>query len=114
VALSAASLSPADWDEVAALAHDLGLGWVLQRALDYAAAYLGLEPPVPPLGDPPPRFGPLRAGELLDGWLGVQVGRLALGGWGERDGYLRSALRARRQRLGSWIRRRSSGPGAMW
>ena len=106
VALAAERASEAEWLGAFAAARGLGLAWVLVRGLDYAASYLALRRERPPGTVRPPPWGPLRAEELLGGWPGVQLGRLALGGWGERDGYVRSAARARRAQLGHWWRAR--------
>ncbi len=105
--LAAESASPAQWQAAFDGADELGLSWVLHRALDYGAVHLGLDRPRPAMPARAPRLGPLRAGERFDGWLGVQVGRLALGGWTASDGYLRSAARARRGQLIGWLRRRA-------
>jgi len=108
VALAAQQASEVEWEGVFAAAHELGLGWVLDRGLDYAAHYLGLSRVRPRPAERPPAFGPLRAGESFEGWLGTQLGRLALGGWLEREGYLRSAARARRAQLRRWLTARPS------
>jgi hypothetical protein len=99
VALAAGRASEAEWRGAFVAARDLELSWVLDRGLEYAAHHLGLRRRRPWGPGRPPPFGPLRIGERLDGWLGTQLGHLALGGWRERDGYLRSAARARRTDL---------------
>jgi hypothetical protein len=107
IGLLAGGLTAQEWEATSRLAHELGLGWVLQRALDYATTHLANPPPVRErLTEPPPAFGPLRVSERLDGWIGRQAGRVALGGWARRDGYLRSAVRARRQALLRALRHR--------
>jgi len=92
LALAARSASAASWQRAFELADDLGLGWVLHRALDYAARHLGLERErLVPVGSPPP-WGPLRAVEELNVPASLHLGRLAaLGGLG-RVRYLREVL----------------------
>ena len=68
------------------------LGWVLHRALDYAAALLAYDRPRPLPAGPPPRWGPLRAVEELDVRAAPHVGRLALLDWRGRGRYLRDVL----------------------
>jgi hypothetical protein len=103
IALAARQASEAEWLGAFEVARETGLGWVLERGLDYAAVYLALDRPRPWGASRPAPWGPLRANERFEGWVGTQLGRLALGGWLEPDGYLRSAARARgaqlRQRL---------------
>ncbi len=110
IALAAERATEQEWRGAFAAARELQLEWVLNRALDYAARHLGLSRERPSGPGRPPPWGPLRAGERLDGWIGTQLGRLALGGWHEPDGYLRSATRARLAGLGRRIgARRPSG-----
>jgi hypothetical protein len=113
--LAARAASEEDWEAGFAAADELGLTWVLHRALDYPQQYLDLNRPRPNAAGSPPPWGPLRANETFDGWLAAQVGQLSLGGWTGKDGYLRSALRARRRMLRARLRRRGvangSGPG---
>jgi hypothetical protein len=102
ISLAARQASEEEWLGAFEVARELGLGWVLDRGLDYAAEHMALhrERPWRPSGPVP--WGPLRANERFEGWVGTQLGRLALGGWLEPDGYLRSAARAR----GAQLRRR--------
>lgn len=98
VAVVAGALDEEQWEEAFATADRLGLGWVLHRALDHAGRQLGFSRARPASAGGPPAWGPLRAGEALGGWLGFQAGRVGIG-WHRRDGYLRSAARARRRAL---------------
>jgi Uncharacterised nucleotidyltransferase len=82
------AVSDDDWNPL--FAGDLG--WVLHRALDYAAALLAYDRPRPLPPGPPPRWGPLRAVETLDMRASPHVGRLALLGWRGRARYLRDVL----------------------
>lgn len=95
IALMARALSEPEWRAAFDLAEELGLGWVLHRGLDYAARYLGLARTRPSAPPRLPRWGPLRAGERLEGWIAFQAGRVPVAGWQRSDGYLRSAVRAR-------------------
>lgn len=74
----------AEWDAGFRRAEQLGLLWVLNRALDYAERYLGLTVarPIGP-GEPPP-FGPVRAVEELDLQASANIGRLAALPWRQR------------------------------
>lgn len=89
---SAAAASEADWARAFALSDELGLGWALDRALDYAGAHLGLARARPRAAAPPPPLGPLRAVEGLDMGASLHVGRLAALPWRERPAYLRTIL----------------------
>jgi hypothetical protein len=92
VALAARSASAESWRRAFELADQLGLGWVLHRALDYAARHLALERERPlPIGEPPP-WGPLRAVEELNVPASLHVGRLAALGGRARIRYLREVL----------------------
>lgn len=81
-----------DWRAAFALSDALGLGWALDRALDYAGAHLGLERARPRAAAAPPPLGPLRAVEGLDMGASLHVGRLAALPWRERPAYLRTIL----------------------
>jgi len=81
-----------EWSRAFEVAEATGLSWVLHRALDYAAALLGLERERPLPAGPPPPWGPLRAAETLDLRASTHVGRLAALGWGGRARYLRDVL----------------------
>lgn len=92
VALAARSASDGSWRRAFELADQLGLAWVLHRALDYAARHLGLERERPlPIGSPPP-WGPLRAVEELNVPASLHLGRLAALGGRARVRYLREVL----------------------
>jgi hypothetical protein len=108
VALAARQASEAEWLGAFEAARETGLCWVLDRGLDYAAEYLALDRPRPWSASKPAPWGPLRANERFDGWIGTQLGRLALGGWLQRDGYVRSAARARRAQLRQRLAARAS------
>jgi hypothetical protein len=90
--LAADALGDDEWERLFADADELGLGWVLHRALDYAAALLRYDRPRPRPAGPPPRWGPLRAVETLDVRASPHIGRLALLGWRGRVRYLRDVL----------------------
>jgi hypothetical protein len=105
IGLVARAAGDRHWGAAFEQAEELGLGWVLHRALDYAAVHLGLDRPRPNQAGPPPAWGPLRANERCEGWLALQVGQLSLGGWTRQDGYLRCAVRARRRMLRDRMRR---------
>jgi hypothetical protein len=99
VELVALAADEAEWERAFELADRLGLLWVLHRALDYAAAHLGLSRPRPrPAGDPP-AWGPLRAVEDLDMRASTHVGRLAALSWRERQAYLWAVLIPTREGL---------------
>lgn len=89
---AATAASAADWEAAFALGDDLDLGWALDRALDYAAAHLGLARPRPRPPVAPPAWGPLRAVEELDMSVSLHLGRLAALSWRERPAYLRTIL----------------------
>lgn len=82
------AVSDDEWNRL--FADDLG--WVLHRALDYAAALLAYDRPRPLPPGPPPRWGPLRAVETLDVRAAPHIGRLALLNWRDRARYLRDVL----------------------
>ena len=92
LALAAESASATSWRRAFELADQLGLLWVVHRALDYAARHLGLERERPlPMGSPPP-WGPLRAVEELNVPASLHFGRLATLGGRARMRYLREVL----------------------
>jgi hypothetical protein len=115
IALAEGQLMESGWRRAFSEAEAVGLSWVLHRALDYAGAHLHARRPRPGPAGRPPRWGPLRANERFGGWLGMQVGQLALGGWSDEEGYLRCAIRARRRRtwdgLRRWARHRDPAAG---
>ena len=92
LALVGSAASAGEWLRAFELAQELGLLWVLHRALDYPAELLGFERarPLPP--GPSPAFGPLRAVEELDLRASTHVGRLAALPWRARPGYVRDVL----------------------
>lgn len=92
LALAQRVASEEEWRRAFGLAGELGLLWVLHRALDYPAALLGADRPRPLPAGPRPRFGPLRAAEELDLRASTHVGRLAALRWRERPRYLRDVL----------------------
>jgi hypothetical protein len=105
LSLVGGSLSEPAWVRAFAVAADTRLEWVLHRALDYAAHHLGMDRARPSPSGPRPPWGPLRSGERFTGWVGFQLGRIGMGGWRARDGYLRSAARARFQAMRPRLRR---------
>ena len=92
LALVSRSLDDATWSETFALADELGLGWPLHRALDYAERHLGLDRSRPRAPAPAPAWGPMRAVEELDLRASPHLGRLAVLGWRERASFLRAVL----------------------
>jgi hypothetical protein len=82
----------AEWDAAFERGRELGLLWVLNRALDYVERYLGLTA-VRPIGPgEPPAFGPVRAVEELDLQASGNIGRLAAVPWRKRPALVRDIL----------------------
>jgi hypothetical protein len=92
IVLVARSLDQTAWVEAFALADELGLGWALDRALDYAGRHLAYERARPRSPAPPPAWGPLRAVEELNVRASPHFGRLAVLPWRERLAFLRAVL----------------------
>ncbi len=92
LALTANAATDSEWRRAFEAAHELGLGWALHRALDYARRHLGHERPRPMPPGAAPRWGPMRAVEDLDARASTHVGRLAALRWRERAHYLRTVL----------------------
>lgn len=92
IVLISADAAEERWQGAFKVADELGLGWVLHRALDYASRHLGFERERPIESGPKPAWGPLRAVEELDLGASVHVGRLALLPWRQRPRYLRDVL----------------------
>ena len=82
----------AEWDAGFRRAEELGLLWVLNRALDYAERYLGLTAARPIGPGEPPAFGPVRAVEELDLQASANIGRLAALPWRQRPALVRDIL----------------------
>jgi hypothetical protein len=80
------------WNEAFRRAQDLGLLWVLNRALDYVERYLALTLPRPLAAGQPPPFGPIRAIEELDLQASANIGRLAALPWRRRPALVRDIL----------------------
>ncbi|MGH2956605.1 MAG: nucleotidyltransferase family protein [Solirubrobacterales bacterium] len=80
------------WREAFERAGTLGLLWVLNRALDYAAHHLDYRRARPLPAGEPPRWGPIRAVEELDLRASLHLGRLAALPWRRRPRYLRHVL----------------------
>jgi Uncharacterised nucleotidyltransferase len=80
------------WDAGFRRAQQLGLLWVLNRALDYVERHLGLAAGRPIGPGPPPAFGPVRAVEELDLQASVNIGRLAALPWRQRPALVRDIL----------------------
>jgi putative nucleotidyltransferase-like protein len=99
ITLAGRAADSGDWRRTFELADELGLSWVLHRALDYAAAHLGFERERPLPAGPPPPWGPLRAVEELDARAAPHVGRLAAMPWRQRPRYLRDVLIPTREGL---------------
>jgi hypothetical protein len=95
----ALALDDREWHGSFGRARDLGLLWVLNTALDYAAHHLELERPRPLGPGEPPPWGPLLAVEQLDMRASLHVGRLAALPWRDRPRYLRDVLLPSRQGL---------------
>jgi hypothetical protein len=80
------------WAQTFERARSLGLLWVLNRALDYAAHHFDYSRARSlPAGEPPP-WGPVRAVEELDLRASLHLGRLAALPWRRRPRYLRDVL----------------------
>jgi hypothetical protein len=92
LALAQRAATEEEWRRTFDLARDLGLLWVLHRALDYPRELLGAARQRPLPAGPKPRFGPLRAAEELDLRASTHVGRLAALPWRKRLRYLRDVL----------------------
>ncbi len=81
-----------EWDAAFERAQELGLLWVLNRALDYAERYLALTLMRPIAAGEPPPFGPVRAVEELDLQASFNIGRLASLPWRQRPALVRDIL----------------------
>jgi hypothetical protein len=81
-----------EWSVAFVRAQELGLLWVLNRALDYVDRYLGLAAARPIGPGEPPAFGPVRAVEELDLQASVNIGRLAALPWRQRPALVRDIL----------------------
>jgi hypothetical protein len=92
VSLVGGALDDAAWSQAFALADELGLGWPLHRAFDYAHRHLGFDRARPSAAPPAPAWGPLRAVEELDLRASPHLGRLATLGWRDRASFLRAVL----------------------
>ena len=86
------AVTEAEWDAGFRRAEELGLLWVLNRALDYAGRYLGLTSARPIGPGEPPAFGPVRAVEELDLQASANIGRLAALPWRQRPALVRDIL----------------------
>ena len=80
------------WNAGFGRAQELGLLWVLNRALDYVERYLGLALARPIGPGEPPAFGPVRAVEELDLQASANIGRLAALPWRQRPALVRDIL----------------------
>jgi Uncharacterised nucleotidyltransferase len=101
------------WTGAFERARALGLLWVLNRALDYAAHHLDYRRARPqPPGEPPP-WGPLRAVEELDLRASLHLGRLAALPWRRRPRYLRDVLIPSREGLRGTVGTDGAGAGRM-
>jgi hypothetical protein len=92
-----------EWDAGFRTAQDLGLVWVLNRALDYAERYLGGTFARPIGAGDPPAFGPVRAIEELDLQASANIGRLAALPWRERPALVRDILIPSREGLDALV-----------
>ena len=103
-----------EWDLGFLRAQELGLLWVLHRALDYVERYLGLTAarPIGP-GEPPP-FGPVRAVEELDLQASVNIGRLAALPWRQRPALIRDILVPTREGLDGLVGGDGAGRLRLW
>jgi hypothetical protein len=105
------ALGEGGWRHTFDHARSLGLLWVLNRALDYAAHHLDYRRERPlPSGEPPP-WGPLRAVEELDMRASLHLGRLAALPWRRRPHYLRDVLIPSRAGLQGTVGNDDAGPG---
>ena len=80
------------WNVAFGRADRIGLSWVLNRALDYAAHHLSLDRRRPVGPGPAPAWGPMRALEEYNLWVAWDMGLLTSIPWRERPGYLRAML----------------------
>lgn len=108
--LVAGGASGEQWDAAFAVSDELGLSWVLHRALDYCAHHLGFGRRRPRPPGPPPPWGPLRAVEALDVRASPHVGRLVSLPWRERPSYLRAVLIPTREGLRGTVGRSGDEP----
>ncbi|HEX8205243.1 MAG TPA: nucleotidyltransferase family protein [Solirubrobacteraceae bacterium] len=89
----ARALGDQQWHDAFARADARGLGWAVDRSLDYARHHLRYERERPRGPVAPPPFGPLRAVEASDAPVALHAGRLAaMEGWRERATYLRTVV----------------------
>jgi hypothetical protein len=91
------------WNGAFRRAQELGLLWVLNRALDYVERYLALDSPRPLVADAPPPFGPIRAIEELDLQASANIGRLVALPWRRRPAFVRDILVPTRDGLESLV-----------
>jgi hypothetical protein len=87
LALASQALSQSEWEDAFTEASDLGLGWVLHRALDHVAQTTGAARTRPEPCPSPPPWGPLRAADALPARLAEHVGRTAPLTWRGRVRY---------------------------
>jgi hypothetical protein len=88
-----------EWDAGFRRAQDLGLLWVLNRALDYVERYLAVTFARPIGAGEAPAFGPVRAMEELDLQASANIGRLVALPWRQRPALVRAILIPRRDAL---------------
>lgn len=98
------------WADSFERARELGLLWVLNRALDYGQHHLGYRRQRPLPAGEPPRWGPLRAVEELDLRASLHLGRLAALPWRKRPGYLRQVVLPSRAGLEGTVGGDGAGP----
>ena len=88
LALASEALSRSQWEDAFTEADDLGLGWVLHRALDRVAETTGAARARPRPSPPPPPWGPIRAADALPVRLAEHIGRAAPLSWRGRARYV--------------------------
>ena len=107
------ALGESEWRRAFERARALGLLWVLNRALDYAAHHLGYRRARPLPGGEPPPWGPLRAVEELSFPASLHLGRLAALPWRERPRYFRGVLVPSQAGLRGTVGTDGAGPARM-
>jgi hypothetical protein len=107
------ALDESAWRRTFERARALGLLWVLDRALDYAAHHLDYRRARPLSAGEPPPWGPLRAVEELDLRASLHLGRLAALPWRRRPRYLRDVLIPSRAGLRGTVGTDGAGRGRM-
>ncbi len=93
------AMPQSEWEKAFTEADDLGLGWVLHRALDRVAETTGAARTRPRPCPPPPPWGAMRAADTLPTRLAEHVGRAAPLSWRGRLRYVRRIASATGRRM---------------